>query len=78
VSHNKFGRRYNRHKTKHGEYFEAIAADVVREGPITVQFGELRYIVEVQKMSFDVGGLASASRVAETFEERTSRTTRIK
>jgi|tagenome__1003787_1003787.scaffolds.fasta_scaffold20962883_6 hypothetical protein len=45
-------RRYNRHKTKHAAYFEALAAGVLRDGPTTVQFGELRYVVEVQKMSF--------------------------
>jgi hypothetical protein len=45
-------RRYNRHKTKHGEYFEALAADVVRDGPITVQFGDQRFTVEVRKKFF--------------------------
>jgi hypothetical protein len=29
-------RPYNRHKTKHGEYFEGLAADVLRDGPTTV------------------------------------------
>ncbi|HEV8089835.1 MAG TPA: hypothetical protein VGQ50_14330 [Actinomycetota bacterium] len=52
MSHNKFMCRYNRHKTKHGKYFEALAADVIRDGPITVQFGEQRFTVEVGKKFF--------------------------
>ncbi len=45
----KFGRRYNRHKTKHREYFEALAREVVQNGRTTVQFGTRRFIVDIQE-----------------------------
>jgi|SRR3954447_9625767 hypothetical protein len=51
MSHNKFMRRYTRHKTKHASYFEGLAAGAVRGGPIRVQFGEQQFIVEVRTKS---------------------------
>ena len=49
MSHNKFMRRYNRHKTKHGEYFDRLAREALQKGGTTVQFGAQRFTVELHK-----------------------------
>jgi hypothetical protein len=37
--HNKWGRRYKRHRDNHSAYFEALARDVVQRRRVTVDLG---------------------------------------
>ena len=52
MSHNKFGRRLARHRSKPRDYFEGLAASVVRDGHATVEFGSERFEVILQKKFF--------------------------
>jgi hypothetical protein len=49
VSHNKFGRRLSRHRSKHREYFEGLAAAIVRDGHATVEFGAEQFNVKLER-----------------------------